>query len=36
MKEHNEKRQKEIKMAGQERKRGQREFTIRSQDTPTG
>mgnify|MGYP003963679977 CR=1 FL=1 len=36
MKEHNEKRQEEIKMAGQKRERGQREFTVRSQDTSTG
>jgi hypothetical protein len=36
MKEHNEEKQEEIKMAGQTRERGQREFTVRSQDTPTG
>jgi hypothetical protein len=36
MKEHTEKRQEEIKMAGQERKRGRAEQPIRSQDTSTG
>ena len=37
MKEQYEKeKEKEIKMAGKQRKSGQQKFTIRSQDTSTG